>query len=203
MAEHTLSLEADWSSYFRDVIEDTAKGSARPPDPVMSEYVLGLLTETALPGSPIEQTVGAPLALQLAEALQAARAVRFERLRKLGDGVLLLGGLYQPHLARSGLDDGYVVRIGQRAYGLAASLMPGPTALSLESPSSQADVLAELASSFTELMLFLRNVADTMAIRAMRTSKDMVLLLERWLESRSDYLGRLLKAEGVPIGALA
>ncbi|OQX69042.1 MAG: hypothetical protein B6A08_07060 [Sorangiineae bacterium NIC37A_2] len=203
MAEHTLSLEADWSSYFRDVIEDTAKGSARPPDPVMSEYVLGLLTETALPGSPIEQTVGAPLALQLAEALQAARAVRFERLRKLGDGVLLLGGLYQPHLARSGLDDGYVVRIGQRAYGLAASLMPGPTALSLESPSPQADVLAELASSFTELMLFLRNVADTMAIRAMRTSKDMVLLLERWLESRSDYLGRLLKAEGVPIGALA
>lgn len=203
MAEHTLSLEADWSSYFRDVIEDTAKGSARPPDPVMSEYVLGLLTETALPGSPIEQTVGAPLALQLAEALQAARAVRFERLRKLGDGVLLLGGLYQPHLARSGLDDSYVVRIGQRAYGLAASLMPGPTALSLESPSPQADVLAELASSFTELMLFLRNVADTMAIRAMRTSKDMVLLLERWLESRSDYLGRLLKAEGVPIGALA
>jgi hypothetical protein len=203
VAEHTLSLEADWSSYFRDVIEDTAKGSARPPDPVMSEYVLGLLTETALPGSPIEQTVGAPLALQLAEALQAARAVRFERLRKLGDGVLLLGGLYQPHLARSGLDDGYVVRIGQRAYGLAASLMPGPTALSLESPSPQADVLAELASSFTELMLFLRNVADTMAIRAMRTSKDMVLLLERWLESRSDYLGRLLKAEGVPIGALA
>lgn len=205
MSEHPLSLETDWSSYFRDVIEDTAKGSARPPDPVMSEYVLGLLTETALAGSPIERTVGAPLALQLAEALQAARAVRFERLRKLGDGVLLLGGLYQPHLVRSGLDDGYVVRIGKRAYGLAASLMPGPSTLnlSLEAPSPQPDVLAELASSFTDLMHFLRNVADTMAIRAMRTSKDMVRLLERWLESRSDYLGRLLKAEGIVIGALA
>lgn len=205
MTECTLSLESDWHSFFRDVLEDTLRGTSRPPDPALGEYVLGLLKDTAAPGSPVERAVGTPLALQLSDALHAASAVRFERLRELGDGALLLGGLYQPHLARKGLDDGYVTLIGKRAYRMAASLMASPTSLDLGAASSQprADILAELATSFGPLMLFLRDVADTLAVRAMRSSRDMVSLLERWLSSRSDYLGRMLRAEGITIGALA
>lgn len=205
MPDSTVSLDTDWQSYFQDVLDDTLKGTAKPPDPALGQYVLGLLTDSALGSSPVDHATGAPLAVQLADALHSARAVRFERLRRLGDGVLLLGGLYQPHLVRSGLDDGYVTGIGKRAYRLAAAVVEGPSALELSAPQAQprADILAELAASFGQLMLFLRDVADTMAVRAMRTSEDMVCLLERWLLSRSDYLGRMLRAEGVPLGALA
>lgn len=205
MPDCTLSLEPDWNAYFRDVLEDTLKGTARPPDPALGQYVLGLLTDTALVGSPIERAVGAPLAIQLSDALHSERAVRFDRLRQLGDGILLLGGLYQPHLVRSGLDDGYVTVIGRRAYKMAASLMQSPTSFELGPTPAQphADILSELAASFGQLMLFLRDVADTMAVRAMRSPRDMVSLLERWLVSRSDYLGRMLRAEGITIGALA
>jgi hypothetical protein len=201
MEKLEITLDSDITGYFRSLVGDVVRSSPRAPDPLVEQYLLGLLTDCALGDIRVHGAQDAPLGVQLAEALHAASAVRFERLRQLGDEVLLLGGLFEPHLGRAGLDDGYVARIGETAYGAASALMTSNAKpLIAAGPTASPDIMLELSVSFRSLMHLLRDVADTMLARAARSATDLCILIEKWLRTRSDHLGRLLSVHGVVLG---
>lgn len=192
-----LRLDADLGAFFREMVDDTLADCRTRPDEAIKEYVIGLLEDAAQKGNAVSEAVDRPLALVLHDALSAEPAVRFERLRKAGDGILLVGGLYRGHLQRVGLEDRYVVAVGQRAYRSASSILdvhPGAARVGAESPF---DLLGELAARFRELMVLLRDVADTIVARAARSATDLARLCEMWLSDRSAHLGRMLRAHGV------
>jgi hypothetical protein len=205
MEKPEITLDHDITGYFRTIVKDVVKAQSAAPEPIVEEYVLGLLADSALGDVRIQSAQEVPLAIQLAEAMQSAVAVRFQRLREVGDGVLLLGGLYQAHLVRAGIDDRYVAHIGQTAYGAASALVTRNTktwALTQESTGTP-DIMRALAASFQPLMRLLRDVADAILVAAARSSADVCQLLERWLHTRSAHLGKLLSAQGIVLGGTA
>jgi len=200
-----VTLESDITGYFRSVVAEVLHNSPKAPDPLLQQYLLGLLTDCALGEVRVHGAERAPLGVQLAEALKTAYAVRFERLRQLGDEVLLLGGLFEPHLGRAGLDDRYVAKIGGTAYAAASAIMTREVSplLTLGNAKAPHDVLLELSHSFGSLMHLLRDVADTMLARAARSATDLCQLIEKWLRTRSDHLGHLLSGHGVVLNGNA
>jgi hypothetical protein len=193
----SLSLDTDLSGFFREILEETLEHQRDRPEPAVQQYVVGLLEDAAWRVGTVREAVDRPLALLLSDALHAEPAVRFERLRQTGDSILLVSGLYREHLRRAGLEDRYVVAVGQRAYKSASSLLDLPADATLIGGESPFDLLSELAVRFKELMVLLRNVADTIVARAARSATDLAHLCERWLSDRSDHLGRMLRAHGV------
>jgi hypothetical protein len=205
MEKPGITLDHDVAGYFRTIVKDVLKSQTTAPEPIVEEYVLGLLADSAVGDVRIQGAQAVPLAIQLADAMQSDASVRFQRLREVGDGVLLLGGLYQPHLVRAGLDDQYVAHIGRTAYGAASALVTRNTktwALA-EQPQGTPDIMRALAVSFQPLMRLLRDVADALMVTAARSSSDMCQLLERWLHTRSAHLGKLLSTQGIVLGGVA
>ena len=196
-SDTNLKLDADLGAFFRELVEETAEVSRSAPDGPLKEYVVGLLEDSASKENAVQATVHQPLALLLADAMAAEPAERFDRLRKTGDGILLVGGLYRGHLQRAGVEDRYVVALGRRAYQSASSLLDLPGGAVLLGGQSPCDILAELAQAFRDLMVFLRAVADTLVARAARSASDLARLCEVWLADRSSHLGQLLRARGV------
>jgi hypothetical protein len=200
--EPRLSLDANLETFFREIVEETASAARNAPDPTLQEYVVGLLEDAAIGDDNVVRTaVDRPLALLLAEAMASKPSERFERLRQTGDGILIVGGLYRRHLQRAGLQDRYVVALGQRAYRTASSLLEIPTGGLFVGEKSTFDILHELALAFEDLMVFLRAVSDTLVARAAKSASDIARLCELWLTDRSAHLGRLLRARGVVLDA--
>jgi hypothetical protein len=195
-------LDHNLGAYFRAVVEETLSHHPVQPEPLVQEYLLGLLEDAGAAPEALTHTVDRPLGLQLAEALGSHPAARFERLRRMGDGVLLMGGLYRGYLERRGLEDGYVVAVGQRAYGAAAAILEAPATNTASTDKPRAlDLLSELSHGFRELMALLRDVALTLAARAARSATDLARLCEIWIRERSEHLERLLRARGVVLGS--
>lgn len=193
----TLTLDGDLHGFFQDLVTQTLDGRVDRPTPVIEQYLVSLLEASAKPGeSVVEATLCEPLAVQLSQALHAPAHQRFARLVRLGDGILVLGGLFEPHIRRNGLDEHYVTTLGAKAYSAASGLM----APSLEASSAESlDVLGRLAAQFGQLMALLRDVSDTILARSAKTASDWARLLERWLTQRSAHLERLLRSQGIQI----
>jgi len=196
-----FQLDHNLGGYLRSVVQETLEHRSVRPEPLVQEYLLGLLEDAGGTPGPVARAVDRPLGLQLAEALGSHPATRFERLRQVGDGVLLIGGLYRGYLERHGLDDGYVVNVGRRAYGAAAALLDLPVAP--RATTGALDVLSEMSHAFFDLMVLLRDVALTLAARAARSATDLARLCEIWIRERSEHLERLLRARGVVLGAVS
>jgi len=196
--ERAFHLDHDLGAFLRAAVEETLEHHAARPEPLVQEYLLGLLEDAGSTPVSVTRAVERPLGVQLAEALGSHPAARFERLRQVGDGVLLVGGLYRGYLERRGLEDGYVVAVGRRAYGAAAAILDAPPKGG--DPTGALDVLAELAHGFRDLMVLLRDVALTLAARAAHSATDLARLCELWLKERSQHLERLLRARGVTPG---
>lgn len=192
-----LTLDGDLHGFFRELIEQTLEGRSDRPQPVIEQYLVGLLEAagTARGDNMIVSVTDGPLVVQLSHALHAPAHQRFERLVRLGDGILILGGLFEPHVQRAGMDERYVSFLGARAYSAASELLSG----SASERSAGVDVLGRLAAEFGRLMALLRDVADTLLARSARTANDWALLCEKWLTRRTAHLERLLKAGGIMI----
>lgn len=192
-----LILGAGVHEFFEGVVTEAVAHRSDRPGPAVEHYLVGLLEDAAAGEAQLTAAVDVPLGLALAAALEAPAAVRFERLWRLGDAVLLVGGLYQPHLSRVGLEDGYVSAVGGRAYQAASALLTREANGALVVGVPEHDILGVLARRFRELMLLLRDVADTLSVRAAQSSGDLVRLLERWVSGGSQHLGRLLRGQGL------
>ncbi len=130
-----------------------------------------------------------PLALLLLRALEEGRERRREGLRRVGDTSLFVTGFFGDSLARSPVDAGYYVAMGERAYGALAS-SPGP--------AGSAAIFAELSARFEELVDVLAEIAE---MQELRSNRGLVRLYERFLHTGSERVAEKLRARGVALFA--
>jgi hypothetical protein len=177
------------SDFFAEAVNDAMRSRGVQASDGARSYVVGLLSDLAKPGSPIERTLERPLTLLLDEALHTPDlGERFERLRTLGDGVLYSSGFFADHFEARGVDSSYVIGIGRTAYDSASSLMvTGPEPL---------DIFKELSQHFARFVEVIGEVANATVARGVATSKGLIKLYERWLKTRSEKLGEALASHG-------
>jgi hypothetical protein len=181
------------SDFFAEAVNDAMRSRGVQASDGARSYVVGLLSDLAKPGSPIERTLERPLTLLLDEALHTPDlGERFERLRTLGDGVLYSSGFFADHFEARGVDSSYVIGIGRTAYDSASSLMvTGPEPL---------DIFKELSQHFARFVEVIGEVANATVARGVATSKGLIKLYERWLKTRSEKLGEALASHGFVTG---
>ena len=127
----------------------------------------------------------APLALMLANALEAPREAQVPALRKLGDVSLYVSGFWSDSLSRSVVDIDYYIRMGGTAYSQVAALTPSRSARPL---------YEELSDKFQAFVDVLAEVAEH---TAMVTNTGVVRLYERYVKTGSARLARMLGEKGV------
>jgi hypothetical protein len=139
----------------------------------------------------VEQEDGAvvaePLALILLRALEADRRTRAATLRRLGDTALFVSGFFGDSLARTSMDVGYYIAMGERAYGSLAETERGLDAL-----------YGELAARFGEFVDLFAEIAE---LSDLRSNRGLVRLYERFLVTRDERVARRLRDRGVALFA--
>lgn len=190
------------SDFFAEAVNEAMQSRGVKASEGARSYVVGLLSDLAKPGSPVERTLERPLTLLLDEALHTPDVgERFERLRVLGDGVLYSSGFFADHFEARGVDTGYVIGIGRTAYDSASSLImsrvPEPEHGPVSGLSGRTlDIFKELSESFARFVEVIGEVANATIARGVASSRGLIKLYERWLKTRSDKLGEALASHG-------
>lgn len=181
------------TEFFRDALCSALADQHLAIDTQTEHYVVGMLTRFARTEE-LNAAAGdgrdlKPLALLLAEALEAATAYeRDNALQKLGDVSLFMAGFFARYFARRLVDVDYHVAMGGRAYGeLARSLEQGRR-------RGPAEVFSELAAKFQPLVDALGEISDTAYVY---TQRDILRLYEMWLKTGSARAQRLLRGLGI------
>jgi hypothetical protein len=181
------------AEFFRDALRDVLADQGTAVDEQTERYVVHLLTlfaraermhEAASDGGGLKT-----LAQMLAEALEAAGAAERERaLQRLGDVSLFTAGFFARGMARRLVDVDYHIAMGGGAYDtLARSLERGRR-------GGPAEVFAELAAKFRQLVDALGEIADAAYVYSQR---DVLRLYEIWLKTGSERTRRLLRRLGI------
>lgn len=189
----SIASTVDVDGFFRELVGQAINHSGFEPSTAGASYVVSLLADSAKPNaSPLNVMGESSFTLMLAEALESHGAVRFEKLRLLGDGVLYVSGFFSEHLQRRGLAPYYVRGLGATAYGGAASMLR-----SVGTSSAGPDVFAELSHNFERFVQLINVVSEELSARAVRDDASLLEMYERWLKVQSEHLADVLVARGV------
>jgi len=197
------------SDFFAEAVNEAMRSRGVSASDGAKSYVVGLLSDLAKPGSPIERTLETPLTFLLDEALKTPQVgERFEKLRVLGDGVLYSSGFFADHFEARGVDTGYLIGIGRTAYENAGSLImgrPGAVQEANGPVSGQSgrsmDIFKELSTNFARFVEVIGEVANATIARGVATSRGLIKLYERWLKTRSDSIAEALSTHGMIVTA--
>jgi hypothetical protein len=179
----------DLNQFFRQAVGSVRQRRAYVTTTAAETYIAALLADHAhapLLGEESDK----PLTLLLANALSAVGNERFERLRRMGDGVLYTTGFFAEHLEHRGIEQSYVEELGARAYATAGRML-------VIDRADQNGVFDELAERFHMFVSLVHDVADTLRVGAARSSRALVELYERWLSSGSESLAAALASHGL------
>jgi hypothetical protein len=189
----TFESTVNVHGFFRELVGQAINHSGFEPSTAGASYVVSLLADSAKPNaSPMNVMGESSFTLMLAEAMESHGAVRFEKLRLLGDGVLYVSGFFSEHLQRRGLAPYYVRGLGATAYGGAASMLR-----SVGASSAGPDVFSELSHNFERFVQLINVVSEELSARAVRDDSSLLDVYERWLKLQSDHLAELLIEQGV------
>ena len=182
-----IETSGDVRGWFRERLLAALQSIQVPASETTQVYLVELLASFAVGTDRAE--LDRPLALQLADAVDADGPEKIRILRSLGDTALYILGFFEDHLERRGLSRSYVVAMGGRAYSSVG-------ALSAFSPSEAArrQAYAELADHFEG---YVEAIDDVREGTALRTPQEIVRLYERWKRTRSPKLAQRLRREGV------
>ncbi|MBM4377161.1 MAG: hypothetical protein FJ095_18940 [Deltaproteobacteria bacterium] len=185
-----LDLSPDVDGYFSEVVDDAVRARGVSTSDATKHYLAGLLGDYAR-GALTMETLERPLTLLLQEALDQTGAARFERLRRIGDGVLYALGFFGPRMTRHGADPRYVMVIGSSAYGHASSM------LRLTGGGGAPDVLQELAEGYGSFVAVMTEVAEAALAPATEADSGVLRLYERWKATGSERLAGALVKHGL------
>lgn len=188
----TIVAAPSVSVFFHEAVEEAMKSRGVEATEGATTYLVSLLADFAKPGALAEETLDRPLVFLLDEALNTTQlGERFERLRTLGDGVLYSSGFFGDHFEKRGVDQSYLIGIGQQAYNSASSMLRiGSTEeLSL-------DIYKELADKFAAFVSIITEVAHRTIASGVASSKQVLRIYEQWVKTRSDTLASALSAHG-------
>lgn len=187
----TIVAARSVEGFFNEVVEDALKTRRVEATDGATRYLVALLADYAHPDPAAEDALDRPLTLALDEALRAAPAQRFERLRLLGDGVLYGCGFFADHFEARGVDAKYLHGLGTRAYGAASSMLR-------HAPDDAGpDVFGELADKFAAFVEVVCEVADATMAMGGQHPGGLLRVYERWLKTGSERLANALTSRGV------
>ncbi|MGC4091768.1 MAG: hypothetical protein QM756_28575 [Polyangiaceae bacterium] len=190
-----LELAADLRGFFQPALATALSERRVSASEPTSHYLVALLVDFAHPAA-LSHEMERPLAVQLAEALDAVGSERFERLRCLGDNVLYTSGFFLDHLETHGVELSYVSSLGARAYGTAASMLRRAGGGD-ETPRAP-ELFEELADKFAPFAEVLATLADGLFANSAKGSDSGSLkMYERWLRSGSPKLASALAERGM------
>jgi hypothetical protein len=174
--------------FFREMVADALSHRRARVQEVTEFYLVNLLAgflekEKLFVEQPDGSVVAEPLALILLRAVEADRRERAAQLRRVGDTALFVSGFFGDSLARSLVDVGYYIAMGERAYG---ALAEGGEGLPFE----------ELAGRFPEFVDLFAEIAE---LSDLRSNRGLVRLYERFLLTRSERVARRLRERGVAL----
>jgi hypothetical protein len=187
-----LSPESNVAAFFEDAVRGAADSRGYDPEAGTTRYVVGLLSDYAKPDGFRGEALLRPLTILYGEALEADGPERFQKLRALGDDALYLCGFFPDHLERRGVEQSFVMRMGEAAYVTLSSLLRrgrrGP---------SEPDIFDRLASDFEPLVTVLGDVADAVYAASAREPRAVLDLYERWVRRGSPAMAEALLRNGV------
>jgi hypothetical protein len=127
-----------------------------------------------------------PLALLYSDAIETDNAQeRCLMLQQLGDMALFLGALFPQRFTRHGILQDYVVGMGGSAYDYLA-----------DNAKTNRHIFAELANTFTRM---LEMVANACSRRHRLTTEEVLVLYQRWLNTRDPVIENQLRALGIEL----
>ncbi len=185
----SIDLSADIDGYFAEAVSDAIRARGVEAAPATRQYLAVMLGDYARGQS--LSSLDQPLTLQLQDALAQSGAERFERLRRIGDGVLYALGFFGSCLTRRGADPQYVMVVGSSAYGHASAM------LRLSGGGAAPDVLRELAERFAGFVEVMAAVADGALAAAADDDAAVLRLYRRWQQTGSDRLAGELAQLGL------
>ncbi len=173
--------------FFREMVADALSHRRARIEEVTEFYLVNLLAgflekERLFVEQPDGTVVAEPLALILLRAVEADRRERAAHLRRLGDTALFVSGFFGDSLARSLVDVGYYISMGERAYGALAE--------------GEGPPFGELAGRFPEFVDVFAEIAE---LADLRSNRGLVKLYERFLLTRSERVARRLRDRGVAL----
>jgi hypothetical protein len=169
------------AEYFKELVDGALAHQRIAAGELTAFYVVNLLTGYLQ--RPVQEDE-APLALRLAEALDAAGMRQRTSLKQIADSSLFISGFFADSLTRKLVDIDYYVSIGGTAY----------TALSRSETDTFSPVFAELAENFVRFVDVLSEVSERASCCS---NADLLRLYERWLKTGSPRSGQLLIERGV------
>jgi hypothetical protein len=167
--------------YFKELVEGALAHQRISAGELTSFYVVNLLTGFLQRPAYDDDT---PMAVRLAEAINAAGAKQRDSLKKIGDLSLFMSGFFADSFQRKLVDVDYYANIGGTAYA----------ALSRYETDAFSSVFAELADNFVRFADVLSEVSERASCAS---NADLLRLYERWLKTGSRRCGQLLLERGV------
>jgi len=180
----------DIHRYFSEVVDDAVRARGVDTTDATKHYLAALLGDFAR-GAPSMDPLERPLTLVLQDALEQSGAQRFEKLRRIGDGVLYALGFFGARMTRHGADPRYVMVVGSSAYGHASAM------LRLGGGGAVPDVLRELAQGYGRFVEVMTEIADASLASGADADDRVLRLYERWRTTGSERLANELASLGL------
>jgi hypothetical protein len=169
--------------FFKGLVESALARQRLDTSELTAFYVVHLLASYVERPAP-EAAPQKPLAVRLAEALEAGGMAQRTTLKQIGDVSLFVSGFFSDSLNRKLVDVDYYVTIGGYAYN----------ALSRVESDTFSPVFAELAENFVGFVDVLSEVSERTSCAS---NADLLRLYERWMKTGSRRSGQLLIERGV------
>jgi len=175
--------------FFRDSLHSALTHQKVSVRDHTEHYVVNLLTLFSRTEALPDGAAGTPLALMLAQAMEAPTSQeRHRALQRLGDVSLFIAGFFAGSFARKLVDIDYHIAMGGQAYGSLAHSVGGSRGRALSA------VFAELAAKFQRLVDALHEVS---AMAHGNCDRDVLRLYEMWMKTGSTRAHQLLRGLGV------
>jgi hypothetical protein len=194
MGAQALNLTVTPIEFFREQINAAMANQKVAFDDHVEFYVVNLLCEFIDP-TKIQAAfgdldiMGTPLALMLKHALESPPAEQMRIYKVLGDTSLYVTGFFQDYFNRKTFDMRYYIMLGANAYQNVSVIMREQHGEELF-----AGIFNELASNFVPLVDVVAEVADRVHVTG---AVDLLGIYDRFLQSNSDRLRRLLQDNGI------
>lgn len=166
--------------FFRELVEGALARQRLAATEDTAFYLVHLLASYLQPPTDDD---GEPLAVRLAQALNAGGARQRAGLKSVGDESLFVSGFFAESLGR-GVDVDYYAAIGGAAYD----------ALGRLDTDVCSPVFAELARKFMAFVDILNDVSEHTSCAS---NVDMIRLYEKWMKTGSARTGKLLVDRGI------
>lgn len=194
MVSQDLSIVMQPQEFFKEQV-DEARGKLKLElDEEVEFYVVNLLCEFVFsPALDVSEesdcAFNYPLALVLKKALESPPERRSGIFKKMGDTSLYVAGYFQDYFNRKTFDIDYYITMGRNAFGNLSELMKHHHA-----DPHFASIYGEIANRFSDLVELLATISES---SANENSDNLLALYDRWNQTRSERLRRILESHGI------